>query len=85
MIMLVTHSLDNLGMLVVTLEELGAAHARFGVRDEHYEHVETALLGALSVSVRAWSAEDHDAWTTLYGYLADLMITGAREAMPRAG
>lgn len=86
MIMLVTHSLDNLGKLVVAVEELGAAHARFRVEEEHYACVGAALLDALSHSVEGWSAEDHDAWATLYGYLSDLMITGARQtASAQAG
>ena len=78
MIMLVTHSLDNLTKLVVAVEELGGAHVRFGVQEADYEHVGAALLHALSTCVDDWSKEDEDAWTTLYDYLSDLMITGGR-------
>ncbi len=85
MLMLVTHSLDNLGKLVVAVEELGAAHTQFNVEERHYKTVGAALLGALSRSVEDWDASDHDAWATLYGYLSDLMITGARTETRAAG
>ena len=77
-ITLVTHALDNLDQLVVTIEELGVAHAAYNVREEQYAHVGEALLWALARNVRNWDNAHHEAWATLYGYLSDLMITGAR-------
>lgn len=78
MLMLVSHSLDNLDKLVVTIEELGSAHAGFDVKEHHYTYVGEALLFALEHSVTDWTRDDRAAWALLYGYLADLMITGAR-------
>lgn len=84
MLMLVVHALDNLDRLVVAIEELGAAHVEYGVREQDYAHVGTALLTALADSVRDWSPQDEEAWATLYGYLSDLMMTGGRGEMKHA-
>lgn len=85
MIMLVVHALENLDRLVVAVEELGAAHSGYGVSEADYAHVGEALLTALSISVRDWTEEDYEAWATLYGYLSDLMMTGARGEMQQVG
>ena len=79
MLMLVTHSLSNLSALVVAVEDLGKRHVGYGAAEAHYEVVGAALLQALEQKVADWSEEDSDAWGTLYGYLSDLMISGARE------
>ena len=79
MLMLVTHSLTNLPALVVEVEELGKRHVAYGALEAHYSIVGDALLKALQYNVADWSDADADAWGTLYGYLADLMISGARE------
>ncbi len=85
MLMLVLHSLDNLGQLVVAVEELGERHARNGVTPAQYDEVEQALIHALSQNVIGWTEEEQAAWGTLYGFLADLMMTGGADYMDKAG
>ena len=51
-------SLDNLGALVKTVEDLGRRHAGYGVKDEHYDSVGAALLWTLQQGLgSAWTAE----------------------------
>jgi methyl-accepting chemotaxis protein len=68
--------------LAVYLTELGARHAGFGVRDEHYAEVGAVLLDTL----RAFGGEDWEpryteAWTTAYGAVAIMMRDGAKAAL----
>lgn len=79
MLMLVTHSLSNLSALVVEIEELGKRHVAYGAVEAHYPAVGAALIAALRAKVADWSDRDEEAWGTLFGYLADLMMSGARE------
>jgi hemoglobin-like flavoprotein len=67
-------SLDNLGPLTKTLEELGRRHAGYGVKDEHYDSVGTALLWTLENGLgQAWTPEVAAAWTEVYGLLSGIM------------
>ena len=49
-------SLDNLGALSKTVEDLGRRHAGYGVKDSHYDLVGVALLWTLEQGLgAAWS------------------------------
>src|SRR5690348_3646993 len=48
-------SLDNLGALMKTVEDLGRRHAGYGVKDAHYDSVGAALLWTLEEGLgSAW-------------------------------
>jgi len=64
--------------LIATLQALGARHATYGVRDEHYKPVGEALIWTLEKGLGpAFTAEARAAWTTLYGTVADVMQKAA--------
>lgn len=54
---------------------LGQRHARYGVREEHYDLVGTALLKTLHVALGPrYDDAVEAAWATLYGEIAETMI-----------
>ncbi|GAA4985920.1 globin domain-containing protein [Kitasatospora paranensis] len=65
---------------------LGARHAEYRVRAEHYGHVRTALLAALADASGAggWTAETAAAWRLAYDMTAEAMMLGAAGAPGRA-
>lgn len=66
--------LDDLPALVPVLQQLGARHAHYGVRDEHYDAVGAALLQTLSQGLGdEFTAEVREAWTGVYGIVASTM------------
>ena len=76
--------LDDLGALVPAVRALGKRHVAYGVRDEHYETVATALLWTLETGLGdAFTPEARDAWATVYWILADTMKDGAAEPLAR--
>jgi hemoglobin-like flavoprotein len=78
MIDTVVGRLDRLGELVPAVQALGQRHAGYGVRDEHYAIVGTALLDTLRVGLGdAFDAEVEEAWATAYGTLAGVMKEAA--------
>lgn len=73
--------LDDLPALVPVLRQLGARHARYGVRDEHYDVVGAALLKTLSQGLGdEFTPAVREAWTGVYGLVAATMMAAAREA-----
>ena len=78
MIDTVVGRLDRLGELVPAVQALGQRHAGYGVADEHYAIVGTALLDTLRVGLGdAFDAEVEEAWATAYGTLAGVMKEAA--------
>ena len=58
--------------------ELGIRHHRRGVRPDHYELVEEALLAALAdVLGPRWDRSTRLAWQRLYRLVAETMMEGA--------
>ncbi len=83
--------LDMLGVLIAMLERpmglemelkaMGARHAGYGVRDEHYATVGRALLDMLAeVLDTRFTPETRAAWTALYQAVETLMKEGAVQA-----
>jgi hemoglobin-like flavoprotein len=71
-------SLDNVDILVPTLEDLGRRHASYGVTDTQYDSMGAALLWTLKQRLgRAWSPAAASAWNEAYGLLAALMRAAA--------
>lgn len=74
------NGLTNLDRLVPAVRSLGARHATYGVREEHYAIVGGALLWTLEQGLGdKFTAEVRDAWAAAYGLLADVMMLGAAE------
>jgi hemoglobin-like flavoprotein len=74
--------LSDLDALAPVLRNLGARHVNYGVQDEHYVTVGTALLTTLSAGLGdKFTDEVREAWTAAYGLLADVMQFGAMEAL----
>ena len=76
----VVASLDDFDTIVPFIEALGRVHARYGVRDEHYDTVGAALMWTLDRMLGArFDDETSDAWATAYDVLATVMIEAADE------
>ena len=86
MIGTVVSRLDDLTALVPAVKNLGARHAAYGVRDEHYAPVGAALLWTLEQGLGDdFTPPVRDAWATAYGILAETMMEAARQAsVPQA-
>ena len=70
--------LDNLDLMMPTVEDLGRRHAGYGVTDAHYDSLGAALLWALEQRLgRAWTPAVASAWTEVYGLLSTVMRTAA--------
>lgn len=64
MIGTVVGGLKSLDRIVPGIQALGARHAAYGVRDEHYDVVGAALLWTLAKGLgAAFTDEVRDAWT----------------------
>jgi hemoglobin-like flavoprotein len=78
-------SLDNLGALGKTVEDLGRRHAGYGVKDAHYDSVGVALLWTLEQGLgSAWTPEAAAAWKEVYGFLSSIMRQAQQEATAKA-
>ena len=58
------HGLRNLEALAPVVRHLGARHVGYGVKDEHYATVGSALLWTLQIGLKEkFTNEVRDAWT----------------------
>jgi hemoglobin-like flavoprotein len=70
MLSVLIHGLERIDSLA-TVQELGARHARYGVRPEHYDAVGEALLWTLERGLAtAFTGEVKEAWLVFYRRLA---------------
>ena len=79
-------SLDNLGALGKTVEDLGHRHAGNGVvKDAHYDSVGVALLWTLEQGLgAAWTPDAAAAWKEVYGLLSSIMRNAQQAARAKA-
>jgi len=78
----VVASLDRLGDIVPTVQNLGRRHAGYGVETRHYAIVGAALLDALDARLGdGFTDQARSAWATAYAVLADVMSTAAEQEM----
>ncbi len=76
-------SLDDLEAVVPAVQALGQRHVGYGVKDEDYGTVATALLWTLGQGLGdAFTPEVEAAWTTTYTTLAGVMIEAGNNAAP---
>jgi nitric oxide dioxygenase len=78
-------SLERFDELVPQVRALGARHANYGVEERDYESVGAALLWTLEKALsREFTAPTKEAWTKLYGLLAENMKEAARQPSEHA-
>ncbi|CAN5504431.1 globin family protein [soil metagenome] len=74
--------LDKLEDIMSEVNKLARRHATYGVKDEHYTAVGSALLWTLEQGLgKEWNDELELAWTEVYTVLAGAMMAGQREEM----
>lgn len=77
----VRRSLRDLPAIVPALEKMGARHAGYGVRADHYPVVGSVLLVTMAeLGGDAWRPEYTAAWAEAYGVVQDAMLGGAAGA-----
>lgn len=70
--------LHDLSALTPTIRDLGARHAGYGAKPEHYSIVAEALIWSLAKGLgAAFTPEARSAWTKVYDLLATAMQSGA--------
>jgi hemoglobin-like flavoprotein len=78
-------SLRDLPSIAPFLAELGARHANYGVRPEHYQVVGAALLETMAnLGGSAWQPSFTAEWACAYQAVAKIMVDGAEQAAPSA-
>lgn len=71
--------LNDLDNLVPVLRGLAVRHDGYGVKESHYQTVGAALLKTLGQGLGdRFTNETKDAWATVYGVMANVMITASR-------
>lgn len=82
----IVRGLDTQDSLQQEFAELGRRHAGYGVGEDDYDDVGSALLMTLRECLgEAFTPEVEEAWATLYGDLAEAMIAaGQPPALPIA-
>ena len=79
-------SLTKLDALVPALAALGRNHALYGVKDEHYALVGSALIWTLNelLGAEVFTRETAIAWTKMYEIVADVMQQAAGGYLPES-
>ena len=81
---IVVRGLDDLGNLMPIVEDLGRRHSGYGVTEQHYQSVGSALLWTLRKGLgQAWTAEAEVAWCTVYALLSGVMRSAAASSVSR--
>jgi hemoglobin-like flavoprotein len=84
MLVVLRESLRDLDDIVPDLEALGARHAEFGARPEHYPVVGEVLIESMAeIAGPAWKPEYTTAWQEAYGVVQGVMLAGAAAAAAR--
>jgi nitric oxide dioxygenase len=84
-LVLLRKSLRDLDAIVPKLRALGARHLAYGAKAEHYVVVGQVLIASLAqIAGDAWRPEHGIAWAAALAVVADVMISGAREAEAEA-
>lgn len=71
--------LDDLPTLLPVLESLAQRHVGYGVREEHYASVGSALLKTLAQGLGdEFTPPVRDAWAQTYGLIAKVMVAAVQ-------
>jgi hemoglobin-like flavoprotein len=80
MITIAVNGLDNLEKILPAVRALGSRHAGYGVKDEHYETVASALLWTLERGLGdAFTDDTRFAWIATYALISNTMKEAAAE------
>lgn len=80
MIGIAVRGLNDLDSIVPAVQKLGQNHVAYGVKEEHFSAVGSALLWTLEQGLGdAWSDQAKEAWTVVYGVLSSTMIAAMKE------
>jgi len=72
---------DQRAVLERTLRDLGARHARYGLRQEHLAIFGACLLDTMAhFAGQSWTLSVDLAWRTAFERIAEVMLAGAAEA-----
>ena len=81
MINIAVNALNRLEDVVPAIQAMGRRHKDYRVEPAHYDTVAQALLWTLGQGLGpAFTPEVKDAWTQVYGILANTMIDAANNA-----
>lgn len=79
MISVAVGGLTRLESIVPAVQDLGRRHVKYGVKDQHYETVGSALVWTLEKGLGdVFTPEVKEAWLTTYGVLAKTMKDAAK-------
>ena len=72
--------LSNIEALIPVLQGLGKRHVEYNVEASHYDTVGAALLATLEAGLgEGFTPEVKDAWASVYGTMASVMIEASYE------
>lgn len=78
MISIAVNGLSKLETIIPAVEDLGRRHVAYGVKEEHYATVGSALLWTLEKGLGdAFTPDVKEAWTETYQTLATTMLNAA--------
>ena len=78
MVRVAVHGLDRLETILPSVQALGVRHVAYGVKDEDYDTVGSALLWTLEQNLGpAFTDDVRAAWAAAYTLLADTMKLAA--------
>jgi hemoglobin-like flavoprotein len=84
MLRFAVYELNNPDTFLSAFQALGKRHVGYGVQNAHYETVGKALLKALAQSLGdRFTPQVREAWETLYGVMAGIMMSAAKTVPPR--
>jgi hemoglobin-like flavoprotein len=80
MLAVAVHGLDRLHEILPAVRAMGRRHAGYGVTDDHYDTVASALLWTLEQGLgEQFTPDVKSAWASVYTVLANAMKSGAME------
>ena len=78
MLSVIVGRLDNLEELTEEIKQLAIRHVQYGVKEQHYKAVGTALLWTLQQGLgRDWNEEIKEAWASCFNILSTTMINAS--------
>ena len=78
MLSVIIGRLDNLEELTEEIKQLAIRHVQYGVKEQHYKAVGTALLWTLQQGLgRDWNEDVKEAWDACFQILSDTMINAS--------